>query len=46
MQELEKERIEDRQVEMGDSEEILSVQCPTQYQDIDLEDVCPFCYNL
>ncbi|XP_033625447.1 3'(2'),5'-bisphosphate nucleotidase 1-like [Asterias rubens] len=38
-EELEKERIEDRQVEMGESEEVLGVQCPAQYQDIDLKDV-------
>ena len=39
LKELEKERIEDRQVEMGESEEVLGVQCPAQYQDIDLKDV-------
>ncbi len=39
LKELEKERIEDRQVEMGESEEVLGVQCPDQYQDIDLKDV-------
>lgn len=38
-EELEKEKIEDRQIEMGDSQEVLGVQCPPQYQDIDLKDV-------